>query len=677
MTAETILYIVIAGIIAAAVSLYVYAYRTSYGNTLKWVLGILRFGTLLALLLLIINPKLQQTTYQVEKPKLPILIDLSASIAETGDADKVVEWVNEFSSNEALQDKFDVSLYGFGTDFNTLDSLSFSSPQTRIEKALDATQAIYSKEIAPTVLISDGNQTFGADYEFSSLSFPNRIYPIMVGDSVPRMDLRIEQLNTNRYSFLKNEFPIEAILVYSGKEPVNTQFYIQQGNQRIFTQTLSFSETQNSQTISLSLPSQAVGLQRYQAVLEPLAEEVNTANNRKSFAVEVIDQATNVLVVSSLVHPDMGALKKSIETNEQRKVTFMEPSEAIPVLNDYQLVILFQPNRGFASLYAELEKLRKNTWVFTGLQTDWNFLNSVQDVFNKEASSASEEVSGLLNLNYSNYGLDETGFSDYTPLETLFGELQVSVPNEVLLHQKVDGFDTGSPMLFSVDLNGVKTAVWDAEGIWKWRAQSFLNTEGFQEFDEFIGKMVQYLASNKRKSRLEVSNETFYYNYQPIRIGAQYFDQNFVFDNRAQLEITVKNTETNEVTVFPMLLRSNFYEVDVSALSEGTYNFTVSVVGEGIARSGDFTILEFNVEQQFLNPNIAKLRRIASQTGGKAFFLDNAQNLVEDLLNEEAFKAIEKSQQKIVPLIDWKYLLALIVFLLSAEWFIRKYNGLI
>ena len=150
-----------------------------------------------------------------------------------------------------------------------------------------------------------------------------------------------------------------------------------------------------------------------------------------------------------------------------------------------------------------------------------------------------------------------------------------------------------------------------------------------------------------------------------------------MFDNRAQLEITVKNTETNEVTVFPMLLRSNFYEVDISALSEGTYNFTVSVVGEGIARSGDFTILEFNVEQQFLNPNITKLRRVAAQTGGRAFFLDNAQNLVEDLLNEEAFKAIEKSQQKIVPLIDWKYLLALIVFLLSAEWFIRKYNGLI
>jgi hypothetical protein len=31
----------------------------------------------------------------------------------------------------------------------------------------------------------------------------------------------------------------------------------------------------------------------------------------------------------------------------------------------------------------------------------------------------------------------------------------------------------------------------------------------------------------------------------------------------------------------------------------------------------------------------------------------------------------------VVPLIDWKYLLAIIALALAAEWFIRKYNGLI
>ena len=47
------------------------------------------------------------------------------------------------------------------------------------------------------------------------------------------------------------------------------------------------------------------------------------------------------------------------------------------------------------------------------------------------------------------------------------------------------------------------------------------------------------------------------------------------------------------------------------------------------------------------------------------------------LLEDDRFVSVQKSEQKVVPLIDWKYLLALIAVLLSLEWFIRKYNGLI
>ena len=51
--------------------------------------------------------------------------------------------------------------------------------------------------------------------------------------------------------------------------------------------------------------------------------------------------------------------------------------------------------------------------------------------------------------------------------------------------------------------------------------------------------------------------------------------------------------------------------------------------------------------------------------------------LLEKLLSDDRFHQIQKSEQKIVPLVDWKYLLVLIVLTLTFEWFIRKYNGLI
>jgi len=677
MSSETILYIVIAAVIAISVAIFMYGYKTKYSGNLRWIFGILRFVTIFAILLLLINPKFTSETYRIEKPKLPILVDNSASIVELEQANNVSQFVDVLKDNKDLNEKFDVNFYSFGNNFKELDSLSFSEANTNISKALEQTNALFKNEIAPTLLITDGNQTLGADYEFSSQANKNSIYPIIVGDSTQYKDLRIAQLNTNRYAFLKNEFPVEAILVYSGEGSANTQFVITQGNSTVHRQNISFSETNNTQTISVTLPATSVGLQKYTAQLVPVDNEKNKVNNNKRFAVEVIDQATNVLVVSKIIHPDIGALKKSITSNEQRRFDLKKPQEAAATLNEYQLIVLYQPDRSFSPVYEAVKNLKKNTLTFSGTATDFSYINSIQSNFTKQVSGQTEEATATLNPNYGTFAIDDIGFEDFPPLQTLFGGLELNVPHEILLEQTIDGFDSGSAMLATMELDGARSAIWDGEGFWKWRANSYLKNNDFQAFDEFIGKLVQYLASNKRRSRLEVSSETFYYNNNQIRLSAQYFDKNFVFDNRASLDITVVNTETEERVVFPLLLNNNFYEVDLNSLSAGEYRYTVSVQDENIARSGNFSILDFNVEQQFGNANVKKMKNLATNTGGTTYFINDYEQVISDLLAAEDFKQIQKSEQKVVPLIDWKFLLIIIVIALSAEWFIRKYNGLI
>lgn len=677
MTAQTILYIVIAAVAAFALVLFMYGYKTKYAGKLRWVFGLLRFVTLFSLFLLLINPKFRSETYTIEKPKLSVLVDNSASIKALERDDEVRGVVGALRNNSDLNEKFQLDFFHFGSDFASLDSINFSENSTNIHQALESSTALFKDELAATILITDGNQTLGSDYEFTSRLYRSPIYPVIAGDSVQYVDLKIEQLNTNRYSFLKNQFPVEVILLYSGTGTVATQFVITQGNSRVFSKSLQFSETNNTQTIATTLPATKVGLQRYNAQLIPLDGEKNTVNNSKSFAVEVIDQATQVLIVSDIVHPDLGALRKSIETNEQRRVVFKKSSEAASLVNESQLVILYQPTRRFAAVFGEIEKLRKNTWTITGAQTDWSFLNSIQENFRKNDTGQWEEVSGELNQNYGAYAVEDIGFNEFPPLRADFGELAIQVPHEVLLSQLIDGYSTGSPLFASTEINGKRDAILDGEGIWRWRAQSYLEQENFRPFDEFLGNIVQFLASNKRRSRLEVAFESFYYNNTMLKVSAQYFDKNFVFDNRARLSISLFNTDTEETTIFPMLLKNNFFEVDLNSLEAGNYNFTVSVEEEGIARSGSFTILEFNVEQQFLNADVTKLERVATNTGGTAYFINDMESLVDDLLQDENFRSVQKTDQKVVPLIDWKYLLGLIVVALSLEWFIRKYNGLI
>jgi len=103
----------------------------------------------------------------------------------------------------------------------------------------------------------------------------------------------------------------------------------------------------------------------------------------------------------------------------------------------------------------------------------------------------------------------------------------------------------------------------------------------------------------------------------------------------------------------------------------------LQVDGEPISRSGTFKILEFNVEQQFLNADVTKLQQVAANTNGNSYFIDNTEELINDLLNDNRYKTIQKSNKNTVPLIDFKFLLFLIALSLTIEWFLRKYNGLI
>ena len=232
-------------------------------------------------------------------------------------------------------------------------------------------------------------------------------------------------------------------------------------------------------------------------------------------------------------------------------------------------------------------------------------------------------------------------------------------------------------MLATFESSGRREAALFGENLWQWRAQNYLNTKSFNQFDNFIGKIVQYLASNKRKKRLNVDHESFYNGSSSVIINAQYFNKNYEFDNRESLTINLKDKDSDNIFEFPFVLKSNSYQVDLSSLSASEYEFTVKANNENISQSGGFKILEYNVEQQFLNANVTKLQQIATNSNGESYFIANYNELTNELLIDERYTSIQKSNKNIIPLVDWKYLLFLIAFCLAIEWFLRKYNGLI
>lgn len=678
MQTQTLIFIALAIISALLIALFQYAYKVK-NQRLKYIFTVIRFITIFSILLLIINPKFEKETLYDVKPNLVVVVDNSQSVNHLNQTENTNGLIKSLSESEELSNKFNVSFYEFGNDINatSYDSLSFDRSQTNISKVFNELDQIYNQDTSPTILISDGNQTYGYDYEYDLKSYEQPIYPVILGDTITYSDLKIQQLNVNRFAYLKNNFPIEIIATYNGNNNINTQLIVTSGNSIVHREQLSFSKNKNSANINFTLPASRVGVNSYNARLEPLENERNTINNNKPFAVEIIDQKTNVALITDIVHPDIGMFKKSIESNEQRSISIMNPNEFINASDDFQLAILYQPNSKFRQVFDVIESNGLNKLIIAGTQTQWTFLNQVQNNFELDITQQFEDYQGNLNPNFNTFIIDDLDFNSFPPLKSEFGDITLNIPADIMLYKRVNNMLIDLPLMLTFENNSNREAILLGENIWKWRSQSFLNNDSFEEFDNFIGKLVQYLSSTKKRNRLNVDYESFYNGNGNIIISAQYFNKNYEFDSKASINIITKNTETEAETILPFVLKNNNYQVDLSGFIPGAYSFTIRANNGELSQSGSFQILDYNVEQQFLNANVTKLHQVATNSSGSSYFIADTSNLISDLVNDSRYTTIQKSTKNIVPLIDFNYLLILIALSLASEWFLRKYNGLI
>jgi hypothetical protein len=588
-----------------------------------------------------------------------------------------MDFLEKVKSNSDLNNRFKIEFYQFDGELSTLTETNFNKNQSDISKALSGLADIYKNSNTAIALLTDGNQTYGRDYQYSASTKTLPVFPLILGDTTKYIDLKIQQLNVNKYAFLKNKFPVETVVVYDGNGIVTTQLKISSNNSVLFSETINLDSNNNSKVVNTTILAENVGIKSYKVELLPLQNEKNTTNNVKNFAVEVIDEKSNIVIVSNMLHPDLGALKKSIETNEQRFATILKVDEILGQIENYQLFVLYQPDASFKPLFDVLNQLELNSFIIAGTNTNWRFLNQVQTNFKQTITNQYENHQAAQNINFSNFLIDNINFSNLPPLRSEFGECEIRVPHDILLFKVINGFETNEALLATTESNNQRQALLLGEDIWRWRAQSFLDDQSFNNFDNFMGKLVQYLISNKQKSRLNIDYNSFYNSSDRIVISAQFFNKNYEFEANAKLVISLTHKLNNQQFNYPFLLNKNNYVVDLKGLPAGDYNFTITEENDNISKSGEIKILDFNIEQQFLNADAVKLKNLALATQGKAYFPNEVETLFYELINDKRFQITQKSTKNVVPLLDFKFLLGLLALSLGLEWFIRKYNGLI
>ncbi|MEP3043712.1 MAG: hypothetical protein ABJO53_07405, partial [Nonlabens ulvanivorans] len=386
----TIFWIILAAIVAALVALFQYGYIFSNkkNNKRKPWFALLRFLTVFTILILFLDLKFDKTTYQTIKPLLLLELDNSSSIVQLKADEELKADYNSLINHPSIKENFEVQEFLFSDVIKPLDSLKFAGVETNIFNAIEQPQKLFKDRNKAIIILTDGNQTSGNSYSYASIDAKSAVFPVIYGDTTNYPDLKITQLNVNRYSYLNNEFPVEIFTTYTGSEAITTQFKITSGNTTLHQEQIRFSKDNPSQIVNLNLTSKKVGTQSLRASLTPLTLEKNISNNNRNFAVEVIDQQTKVLILSNVIHPDIAALKKAIASNQQRDVSIQNTDDN-PDLNDYNMVIFYSPDNAFAKAYNQAKQLNKNTWTITGPSTDYEFLNSQMTAYSIEVD---EEV---------------------------------------------------------------------------------------------------------------------------------------------------------------------------------------------------------------------------------------------------------------------------------------------
>jgi hypothetical protein len=668
-----IIWILLGLILSIFLGYYLYYYKVKQPTKINLLLAIIRSFVFFLIGLLLINPSIPEEVLFSQKTKLSVLVDNSSSIKYFKKDSLINHILEGLKNDKKLNKKFNIDYYSFGNKFQLSDTFNFNDNQTDISIPLKKITRIQKNRNSPIVLISDGNQTIGNDYLYTKIKEP--VFPIVIGDTSKYKDVKISQINVNRYSFINNKFPVETILQYDGVQPVRLRYSIENNGKIIYTKIIKFTEKNNSRILKTFIKASQEGLNVYKSKIQYLENEKNKANNYKNFSVEVNNKQSKILIVSSFYHPDLGALKKAIERDKQRKVNIEIIKSKKHQINDYQLIILYQPDEKFNLLLKQLNSNKLSFMLITGSKTDWSFINNESLGITKKNINQLENYSASFNNSFFTFSQKNIGFENFPPLLDYFGELNIMIPHQTLLFQNINGYSSQRPLLVTANENNQKKIFLFGEGIWKWRSSSFQKKNSFINFDKFIGSIVQYASNKKIRDRLDIDIKPSYNINSKILISAFYIDENFQFDNRATLLFTVLNKNTKEKKILPFSLSDSSYQLYLNSLDSGKYEYTVSVNEQDISKKGNFVVNDFLVEEQFTSANSNKLGLLAKKTKGELYFEDNYNLLIDKLVNDDQFQIEQKSKQISSNLINKTWMMLVIVTLLSIEWIIRKYIG--
>ncbi len=679
------IFCIIAGIAYSAI-LYYKDKKHDFSPLLIKSMAAFRFVSVFLISFLLLSPLIKSITHNSEKPIIIIAQDNSQSIIINKDSSfykkNYKESLEKLVSD--LSNKYDVHTFSFADKVSEGLKFDYKGKQTDISGFFDEMTTRYTnRNVGAIIIASDGIYNKGINPVYASQKLKSPVYTIALGDTNIHKDLLIQKVNYNRIVYLGSSFPIEIIVNANKAKGLSAKLKVTKDGKELFNKNINFTNDQYSETVNVQLEAKESGLQHYHITISPLNDEITLSNNNKDIFIEVLDSRQKILILSNAPHPDISAIKQTLEANRNYDIEDYLINDFNKPISNYNLVILHQlpsNNAIFNKLLADIQKNNIPVLFILGAQTNYNQFNSINAGLNVTVKNqnANEVLPAVAN-EFAFFTLSEETkkvMNNFPPLLCVYGDYKMATSGETMMNQKIGNVVTKQPLILFNQNQTSKYAVITGEGLWKWKLSNYAQKNNHEAFDELFTKIIQYLSVKIDKSLFKVSNTHVFNENQPVEFDAEVYNDSYELINDADVNIDIFNDNNKK---FPSIFNktSKSYHLNAGIFPPGDYKYEarVKLKNKSLSTKGSFIVTSIDEEYTNTLANHQMLYNLAKKHDGEMIYPNQLQSLVDKLNKRDDIKTVTYTQKRYNNLMNIYWIFFIILALLSAEWFLRKRNG--
>ena len=630
-----------------------------------------------------------------------------------------------------LEKKFKTNLYGFSGGLARLkdgNDLYGEGRTSDLAGALDETiKRSSGMPLSAVVIATDGASNVPRDLagvlrELRARDIP--VFTVGVGNTARPMDAELTRVNMPRRVLVGSRLNIETIVGLSGYSATKVLLSVREDGRAVKTEEVNL-RGNDTQAVNIEITPTTPGIHRYTVEVTPLDGELTVENNKQDSLVEVIEGPLRILHVEGEPRWELGKIRESIQPNERNVVVVSlqrtgenkfyrqgignqgELATGFPKTEEelfsYHGLIIGSVEAGFftadelraieafvarrgGGLLALGGRLAFDGGKYKGTTLDdllpvsltggpVDDANSFAPVYRPVLTGAGQ-AHPITRLN-EDRGANQKAWNELPQISVSQVLSNVKPGASVLLEaRRVEGSGPQvAPLLIQQRYGRGQTLALTATDTWRWRMKMDSKNNAHETFWR---QMLRYLVSGTPQ-QVEIGTEKEVYAQDDmVNIVADIRDKRFnpVGDANATARVTKPSGAVIDVPLkFTTLNSVNTYAGEFKADELGQHRIeligTSASLGQLSARS-NMLVSDLNREYYSAAQNSDLLKRISAETGGKYYTPAEAQSLLDDLI----YRQTPYSERVTKDLWDMPVNFMLIIGLLSAEWFMRKREGL-